>query len=227
MEAANDQECSHWCRQLSAKKQKISTEAYDSAERLSTAAPLPRRANSLHASGYDGRMTPPPAIHPAFLDSDALLAECRVRFTRRSGPGGQHRNKVETAVVLHHLPTEIEAEASERRSQAENRQMALWRLRIKLALGIRCPVMPDTAPSQRWLARLQGSRIAVSTQHADYPALLAEALDRLAVHGFEPQGAAKALRTTASQLWKLLEGEPLAVRQVNDARRTLGLRPLA
>ena len=37
-------------------------------------------------------------IHPAALPFDALLKECEVRRLRRSGPGGQHRNKVETAV---------------------------------------------------------------------------------------------------------------------------------
>jgi hypothetical protein len=166
-------------------------------------------------------------VHPAALDLDALMAECRVRFARRSGPGGQHRNKVETAVVLRHLPTGIEAEANERRSQAENRQVALRRLRIKLALEVRQSMAAPASPSALWLSRLRGSRIEISPSHDDYPALLAEALDQLAAHGFEPQPAAKALGCTASQLWKLLEGEPLAVRQVNDARRAQGLRPLA
>ena len=58
-----------------------------------------------------------------------MIAECNVRRLRRSGPGGQHRNKVETAVSLHHLPTGVSAEASERRSQAQNHAMALFRLR--------------------------------------------------------------------------------------------------
>jgi hypothetical protein len=175
---------------------------------------------------YDDRMTTTPA-HPAALDPDTLLAECQVRFTRRSGPGGQHRNKVETAVVLKHRPSGLEAEANERRSQAENRQMALRRLRIKLALGVRSPANAQAEPSARWLARLRGSRIEINSSHDDFAALLAEALDHLAACGYEPQAAAKILRCSASQLWKLLEAEPLAVRQVNVARRALGLRPLA
>ena len=61
-------------------------------------------------------------IHPAALDPERLLAECDVRFTRRSGPGGQNRNKVETAVILTHRPTGITAEASDRhRDAAANR----------------------------------------------------------------------------------------------------------
>ena len=56
-------------------------------------------------------------VHPASLDVQRLLVDCESRRERRGGPGGQHRNKVETAVVLRHLPTGIVAEANERRSQ--------------------------------------------------------------------------------------------------------------
>jgi hypothetical protein len=84
-------------------------------------------------------------MHPAALSSNALLAQCQETRTKRSGPGGQHRNKTETAVVLTHLPTGITAEACERRSQAENRRVALWRLRLRLALEHRLPPDPDGA----------------------------------------------------------------------------------
>ena len=53
---------------------------------------------------------PRPHDHPASLDDDRLLAECDQSFLRRSGPGGQNRNKVETAVVLRHRPTGLIAE---------------------------------------------------------------------------------------------------------------------
>ncbi|MCY2992774.1 MAG: peptide chain release factor-like protein [Planctomycetota bacterium] len=53
-------------------------------------------------------------IHPAALAIDQLLRECQIVRTRRSGPGGQHRNKVETAVVITHLPSGVKGEASER-----------------------------------------------------------------------------------------------------------------
>ncbi|HYW80276.1 MAG TPA: peptide chain release factor-like protein, partial [Thermoguttaceae bacterium] len=78
-----------------------------------------------------------PPVHPAALPADALFEQCDMRRLRRSGPGGQHRNKVETAVVLTHRPTGISAEANERRSQAQNRNVAIARLRMNLALGIR------------------------------------------------------------------------------------------
>ena len=63
-----------------------------------------------------------------------LLAECEVTTFRASGPGGQHRNRRESAVRLRHLPTGIVVVATERRSQHQNRAVALERLERKLAL---------------------------------------------------------------------------------------------
>ena len=88
--------------------------------------------------------------HPATLRDEQLLANCSMQTTRRSGPGGQHRNKVETAVIFTHIPTGIRAEANESRSQAENRQSALFRLRQTLAERLRFSVEPDSPPSELW-----------------------------------------------------------------------------
>lgn len=59
--------------------------------------------------------------------------DLEVTFFRASGPGGQHRNRRETAVRIRHLPTGIVVTATERRSQAENRAVALARLVEALA----------------------------------------------------------------------------------------------
>src|SRR3954452_9997130 len=119
--------------------------------------------------------------HPASRSPEVLVRECETRFTRRSGPGGQNRNKVETAVVLRHRPTGLVAEASERRTQGENRDRALFRLRLAMALGIRGPF--EGGPSSLWLSRCRGGRLAVNPSHDDFPSILAEALDALAAHG--------------------------------------------
>ena len=75
--------------------------------------------------------------HPVELEESQLLAQCTIQRTRRGGPGGQHRNKVESAIVITHEPTGIIGQASERRSQHENRDVAIDRLRLNLALGFR------------------------------------------------------------------------------------------
>ena len=58
--------------------------------------------------------------------------DLKITFYRSSGPGGQRKNKVETAVRITHIPTGIIASATEFRSQVQNRALALERLAAKL-----------------------------------------------------------------------------------------------
>jgi ribosome-associated protein len=83
------------------------------------------------------------------LPDEALLADCDETFFVGGGPGGQHRNKTESAVRLVHRPTGIVVTATERRSQLQNRGAALWRLREKLQpLAIRPKVRRATKPTR-------------------------------------------------------------------------------
>jgi len=168
--------------------------------------------------------------HPAALDPDVLAAQCEFRATRRSGPGGQNRNKVETAVILTHRPTGISATASERRTQGENRRVALARLRLELALTIRRPIHrdPETpyVPTPLWQERCRGGRIVVNRHHNDFPALLAEALDVLQGSGDDAKAAARVLGCSPSQLIKLLKDAPRALNSINERRRETGRHPL-
>ncbi len=60
------------------------------------------------------------------------LQDVRFETVRSSGPGGQHVNKTESAVRATHVPTGTTAMAQERRSQYENKSLAVERLKRKL-----------------------------------------------------------------------------------------------
>lgn len=162
-------------------------------------------------------------MHPAKLSDEELLRDCQLIFQRRSGPGGQHRNKVETAVRLRHQPTGIEAEANERRSQAENRRVALVRLRERLAIEVR---LDPGDPSELWRSRCRNRRIAVSSDHADFPALLAEALDTLHHCGYVILESATALGLSNTQLVNLLKKSAAAWQHVQRERDRRNLHRL-
>jgi ribosome-associated protein len=88
------------------------------------------------------------------LTDEALLKECSEEFFIAGGPGGQHRNKTETGVRLTHHLTGIVITATERRSQLQNRGVAIERLRQKLqAMTVvqapRRPTKPSWGSVQR------------------------------------------------------------------------------
>jgi len=164
--------------------------------------------------------------HPAQLPEDTLLAQCHLGRSRTGGPGGQHRNKVETAVTLTHQPTGVSAQASERRSAETNRKVALRRLRLKLATELRCPVPAGDARSDLWRARTRSGKVSCSPRHTDYPALLAVAMDVIAACHWDQGKAAARLEVTPTQLIKLVGAHPPALAAWNDARGAHGMHQL-
>ena len=162
--------------------------------------------------------------HPASLEPSRLLKQCDLGLGRSTGPGGQHRNRRDTAVTLVHQPTGIQASATERRRQQENRSAALRRLRVKLAVEVRTP--RPTEPSAMWRTRRQGRSMSVNPKHMDYPALLAEALDVLALMNWDVAKSAGRLGISMSQLTRLLRHEKAAFALVNHQRQERGFPPL-
>jgi ribosome-associated protein len=103
------------------------------------------------------------------------LAEIQLRASRSSGPGGQHANVTASRIeavfdvaasatltadqkqrLQTRLGSRVTAVAQDARSQARNRELALERLRDKLASGLevpksRRPTRPGRAASERRL----------------------------------------------------------------------------
>jgi len=95
-------------------------------------------------------------------DRESLERDCDLEFFIASGPGGQHRNKVETGVRLTHRPSGISVTATERRSQHANREMAYERMATRLdeiqhIPTPRKPTRPTAASRER---RLEAKRRA-------------------------------------------------------------------
>lgn len=93
-------------------------------------------------------------------DRESLERDCDIDYFIASGPGGQHRNKVETGVRLTHRPSGTVVTATERRSQRANREAAFERMASRLeeqqrVPTPRTPTRPSAASRQR---RLESKR---------------------------------------------------------------------
>lgn len=67
---------------------------------------------------------------------DLNEADIRMEVFRASGAGGQHINKTSSAVRLIHEPTGLVASSQEERSQLQNRERAMNRLRAMIAARV-------------------------------------------------------------------------------------------
>jgi protein subunit release factor B len=88
------------------------------------------------------------------LTISALKGEVEITAFKSGGPGGQHKNKTESAVRIKHLPTGIIVVATESRSQIKNRELAWQRLIEKLAKRRqkrkpRLPTRPSKAAKEK------------------------------------------------------------------------------
>ncbi len=157
---------------------------------------------------------------------DALIAQCEVDRYRASGPGGQHRNKTESAVRLRHKLTGVSAIGEDSRSQSENKLHAVRRLRAALALQVR---EPATAISPRLAAFVAAGTQplgAKTRQTGEFWAAVGELLDLLVANGLEIGTTAQQLGITTGALSKLLLHDEHVARAINDLRRAKGMRPL-
>jgi ribosome-associated protein len=127
---------------------------------------------------------------PVNADVALPLSEVEIRTSRSSGPGGQHANVTDSRVeavfevaassalteeqkrrLAARHGARVTAVAQDARSQARNRELALERLREKLAAGLavprkRRPTRPSRAARER---RLEQKRRAAARKRTRRP----------------------------------------------------------
>ncbi len=160
-----------------------------------------------------------------YLDDSALLSECEVDTYRASGPGGQKRNKTESAVRLRHRATGLQAIAEESRSQAENRSRALKRLRKTLALRLRQPV-EEGMPHAISACVGKNGRLQVGQRDSRYLPAAAAVLDVLTVEAGVIASTAERLGLSTGNLSAFLTADAELLVEANRLRASFKLRGL-
>ena len=124
------------------------------------------------------------------MDSESIASEVAFRFSRSSGPGGQHANKTETRVealfdveasqgltpaeirrVLERLGPVVRAIAQDERSQLRNRELATERIleQLREATRIRRPRRPTKPTLAAKKRRLEAKQRAAATKRLRRP----------------------------------------------------------
>jgi len=158
---------------------------------------------------------------------DRLLAGCAVETYRASGPGGQHRNKTDSAVRLTHKPTGVSVTATERRSQHENRRVAMKRLRKAIALRVREAADAGAPPKGSLAEALADPRWPRISQKSNaYLIAAAHILDHLEAAEGKVSDVVGALGVSTASLVKFLSLDTHLWQEANQIRRRFAQRPL-
>ncbi len=158
-------------------------------------------------------------------DDEHFLRQCRIDTYLASGPGGQKRNRTYSAVRATHVRTGLAVIAEESRSQIENKQRALRRLRKALALHIRQAAPTGPHESIRHLFDENGPDL-INTKNPRYPLFCATVLDALYCMQGKISEAARQLCLSTGRMNKILARDRDLFIAANQMRQHFGLGPL-
>lgn len=175
------------------------------------------------------------ALIDALLLSESDFANTleQQRFTG-SGPGGQKRNRVRTAVRLRHPESGLSAEGKSSRDSQRNLSAAVHTLRLLLALlaAGRFAAELAAAPEETivlldgFRSRAPTFRMPINPQHADFPGQAFVALALLARHGADHSETARSLGLSPSSLVRFLKMNGSIWQAAQGLRQNYGRKPL-
>ncbi len=156
---------------------------------------------------------------PAYAMPDAhLLAECDATSSSTHSPGGQHRNKAESAVRLRHRPSGLVAQCEAHRDRVDNRAEALRRLRLRLALQERGVADPAWA--------MRGGDAPPGPDDDGFALVVAACLDALTTRRGALADAARDLGLSTSRLSRILCADKEVMQAANRIRAESDLKPI-
>lgn len=161
------------------------------------------------------------------MNDAELVSACTVHTYRARGPGGQKRNKTDSAVRLHHDQSGVIVQAEESRSQAENRRRAMRRLREALALKVRDPVVLDPFEPPGFLTQVvQGVRLRINRRNPDYARVVGCVLDVFFGTKGRLRDTSRLLGLSTGSLIRFLAENPRLWQQANRIREDCDLGSL-
>lgn len=155
------------------------------------------------------------------LSDGELLRKCTVTYFQASGPGGQKRNRVNSAVRLNHLQTGITVVSSDSRSAERNRSAALARMRLQLALSP-WPCREIDEVKTKFPGKWPEFRVQINHKHGDFPNCVFSALHFFNSFQGEIRTTGKKLGTTSSSLVRFFKVNKQVWKTVAEIRKHFG-----
>ena len=167
--------------------------------------------------------------YPFILAEEKAFANsCRLEPYMASGPGGQKRNRTYSAVRAIHKDTGLSVIAEESRSQLENKEKALKRLRKTIALQLRKDFSNKGFSihpmAEDFFLKEGGNKMNLKNRR--YPLFCAVVLDSIYAAKGKVSEASGMLHLSTGKLNKVMSADRDLFCAVNKMRAFFGLNPL-